>query len=186
MLVVTVVGIAIPVWISRSEMQTKSLQMRIVSQTMLQPGSTKTVSGLKILVDSIELEHPVLSVLELANNGSMSILPSEFEASLKIMVGADAQIVRAENTSVNPENLAPKITRNTEQDFVLAPLLLNPGDTMTFAVLTAKKDPVFSVNARIVGIRNVTLENGLAHEQIYKKSLFQLFTAFFLTIRWAF
>jgi hypothetical protein len=109
-------------------------------------------------MDGVELERPYLTVLELRNNGSRPIPATDYEDSIQILVSEGVKIVRAQVTDVQPKDLQPKSTSDVAV-LRLSPLLLNPGDLITFGITTGGGKPTFTVRARVAGISSIPLED---------------------------
>lgn len=175
-LLATLAGVVVPIWLWRADHQARSLQLRVASQTSLEPEVPKVVSGLKLLVDGADLERPFLTVLELTNDGSRPIQAIEYEDSIQVLVSEGVRLVRTQMTDVQPEDLQPRFNSDGEK-LKISPLLLNPGDLMKFAIITAGGKPTFKVRARIAGIQSIVLEdrdirkNSLTRGEVVVRSL---------------
>lgn len=157
-LVATIAGVVVPVYLWRSDLQARSLQLRIAAQTALSPEIPKTVSGLTLAVDGINIEQPFLTTLEITNDGSRPIQATDYEDSINITTNEGTKLLRAQLTDVKPKDLQPKLSTDNGR-LQISPLLLNSGDSMTFVVVTSGGKPNFNVHARIAGIQSVTLED---------------------------
>jgi len=149
-------GVVVPVWLWRADHQARSLQLRLTSQTSLEPDVPKTISGLKLSLDGAAIDQPFLSVLELANDGDRPISATDYEDSIQILMSEGVRLIRAQVIDVQPKDLQPKFSGNGG-NLLISPLLLNPGDTITFAVITARGKPSFKVRTRIAGIQSVSV-----------------------------
>ena len=83
-LVVMVVGLAVPVWLSRQEQGGKQLSVYLLSQTSLQPPTDESMPELHLTLDNVSVEDPVFSLLQVANDGSKPISTKDFESPLEI------------------------------------------------------------------------------------------------------
>jgi hypothetical protein len=175
----TLAGVVVPIWLWRADVQARSLQLRVASQTSLEPDVPKTVSGLKLSVDGANIDRPFLTVLELMNDGSRPIPATDYEDSIQILVGEGARLIRTQITDVQPKDLQPKLSSDGGK-LLISPLLLNPGDTMTLAIITAGDKPTFKVHARIAGIQSVVVEYRAARKSSATGLVVQLSVAFFL------
>lgn len=150
----TVASLLIPVWIWRSDVNSKSLQFRVISLVGLQPETATSISGLQISVDGLLLESPFLTVLELSNSGDRPITTSDFEVPLELRAQEGATIVKASVASVSPNDVKAIVT--TKAGYVeLKPMLLNPRDSVTISVLSSGLQPTYTASSRIVGIASV-------------------------------
>jgi len=155
-LLLTIAGLLIPVWIWRSDVNSKSLQFRVNSLVSLQSETAPSISGLQISVDGIPLKSPYITVLELTNSGDRPISTSDFEAPLELRPQEGAVIVRASITSVSPKDVKAIIETKAEL-LELKPMLLNPKDSVTISILSSGVRPVYTVSSRIVGIASVPI-----------------------------
>ena len=156
-LIATLAGILVPlIW--EMNLQAKSLQFRIASQTPLMPDIPNEVAGLNLSIDGIRLERPYLTVLELTNDGNRPIPVAEYGDSIQLSMSNEARIVRVQVTGTDPKGIQPKLT-NDSAIINLSPLLLNPEDVITFAVITRGGTPTFNVNARVAGISEVLIDD---------------------------
>ncbi|MGH8719792.1 MAG: hypothetical protein ACREV0_12760, partial [Burkholderiales bacterium] len=183
-LVATIAGVVVPVYLWRADLQARSLQLRVASQTALAPDVPKTVSGLTLSVDGVNLEQPFLTVLELTNDGSRPIPVTEYEDSIQVITNEGVRLVRAQLTDVQPKDLQPKFSIDHEK-LQISPLLLNPGDLITFAAITSGGKPDFSVRARIAGIKSVVLEDRSARKSNTAKRVLFSSVAFLLIFVYA-
>lgn len=157
MLLVTLASVIVPWWLWHADQTSHSLHFQLVSQTSLQPDETDTLSGLKLSLDGVDLQAPYLSVFELINDGSKPVTTSDFESPIELSTSSDSIIARAQVTKAIPKDLKAELVTD-KQSIKIKPLLLNPKDALTLAVITSGKRPQFSTRARIAGITSVPLE----------------------------
>ena len=153
-LFVALLGVAIPVWLWRSDLQSKSLTLKVVSQTNLTPDVPSSISGINLTFGGVAILNPHLTVLELVNDGAKPVTASDYESSLEIEVVKGAPLVRAQVAGARPHYLKPKVAVNG-QIISVGPLLLNPEDSITLALVTSGKQPTFDVRARVEGVGDV-------------------------------
>jgi hypothetical protein len=91
------------------------------------------------------------------------------------------QIVRIQVTDVQPKDLAPKVNRESAT-VRISPLLLNPGDTITFGVITSGEKPLFKARVRIAGVQSVSIDDGTARKENVMLRAIHFVTAFLLFI----
>jgi hypothetical protein len=155
-LAATVAGVLVPVWLWRADLDARSLHIRKISQTSLQPPDTAKSLDLHVFAGGAELTNAYVTVFELINDGTRPVPAGDFESPLEIYCENNAEIIRASLTKVTPPDLAPTV--GLENGSVrIKPTLLNPGDSMTLAIITTKNDPTFSSRARIAGVRTVPI-----------------------------
>lgn len=155
-LVATLAGVLVPVWLWREDLDARSVHFRKLSQTSLQPPDSAKALDLRVTVGGAELQSPYLTVFELVNDGARPVAASDFEAPIEITSKNKAEIVRTSVTGTTPTDLLPSLSVEAGVAKI-KPMLLNPGDSVTIAVLTTKEEPVFGSRARIAGIRTVPI-----------------------------
>ncbi len=157
-LIIAFAGVVVPVFIWQADFNSRSIQLQIFSQTLLDPDVPKAVSGLRISMDGTDLDRPYLTVIELKNNGDRPILATDYEEEIQIIVDNGARLVRAQLTETAPQDVQPLFTNN-DKFLKINPLLLNPNDSMTFSLITDGEKPFFKTRARISGIKFIELED---------------------------
>ena len=189
----TIIGVLIPVWIWRADLNARSLIFRIASQTSLHPDAAGSIAGLQVVVDGVPLKSPYLSVIELSNDGEKPILSSEFEAPLEIRVVEGSSLARAQVTESKPNDVEAVLT--IEGQLVkIKPLLLNPKDVVTISILTAGNKPQFATKARIAGIsmvpvygsdgKNSHIQNGITAIALLFGALLLLIASNITGVNW--
>lgn len=163
------VTVAVPVWIWQADQSSKALSIQLNTRVQLQPIEEKDPPGLEISVDGTRLENPYLVVFEIRNGGSKPIPAVDFESPLDILLESKTSFVRSEVTEKNPKDIEATII-SERQRISLKPTLLNPKDTIEITAITSGAPPIFGSKARVVGISNVSLEDG-TNEKTSKTTL---------------
>ncbi len=171
-LVFTVAGVLVPVWIWKADMTARALHFRKISQTALHPPDTAKALGLKILAAGTEVPVPYLTVFELANDGAKPILAADFESPIELIPASKkATIVRASVTGVKPSDILPTLEIDSGA-VKIKPMLTNSGDVVTIAVLTSgEEEPSFSARARIAGISQISIIDDEARKPSLLRSM---------------
>lgn len=152
--ILTVVGIAIPVWLWQADLNSKSLSLQLASQTPLTSTSAGTIKGLEVSMDGVKIELPTLSVVTLLNDGRKPLPATDFEAPVEVRVASGSRIIRAEVISSHPKDIEAKLEWNkTTVKFI--PVLINANESITVSILTEGPQPTFSSRARIIGVSKV-------------------------------
>ncbi|OAI00155.1 hypothetical protein A1353_19635 [Methylomonas methanica] len=180
-LVLTIISVIIPVWIWRSDLESRSLQLRVASQVNLQPDNVGSISGLQVAVDGVPLKSPYLTVLELSNDGDKPIPSADFEAPLEIRLAEGSVVARAQVTETKPKDIEASLSWET-QAIKIKPLLLNPKDIVTVSVLTSGKKPEFGARARIAGISVVPIDENVGYASRSQKAVMLFFAALLLFV----
>jgi hypothetical protein len=160
MLAVTIAGVVMPVWLWRADLSSRSLHFRLISQTSLQPADTASLPDLKLTVDGAELVSPFLTVVELLNDGNRPVPSSDFEGPIQLVVSKPSSIVKARITAKNPKELMTQLVTDPSS-IQISPFLINPGDSLTIAVVTSGPLPNFEPRARIAGLRTLPIEDSV-------------------------
>ena len=180
MFLAALAGVAVAWWAWYAELNSHSLHFRLVSQIALQPEEKDTLQGLKISIDGVALETPYLSVFELVNDGYKPVTTSAFESPIELHVEPNAFVARARVTDTAPKDLETELVAE-KQSVKLKPLLLNPKDTLTIAIITSGKRPQFTTRARIAGVATVPLEDETKTSKLGTKKWVLLVFGFLLT-----
>lgn len=182
----TIAGIAVPVWLWQVDLSAHSLSVRLASSVALQPVGTISIPDLQISIDGVNIKSPFISTLELSNDGSRPVPTSDFESPIELSVGQDTQVVRARVSSAEPNDLKAELDTN-RQSVKLKPLLLNPKDTLTIAVMTSGGPPTFDVKARIAGISKIKFEDTTTKKKNWKgAAIYFVIALFALILYWVY
>ncbi|MES2046816.1 MAG: hypothetical protein V4447_00330 [Pseudomonadota bacterium] len=173
-LLITVAGVAVPVWLWQADQSSKSISIKLATRISIQPKEQGSASGIEISVDGSRLENPHLVVFEIRNNGSKPIPAADFESPVQITVASTTSLIRASITSKTPKDI-DTILISGRQGMSLKPTLLNPGDTISITAITSGASPTFESKARVIGISNVVLEDGTAKKPNKIEIAFLLF-----------
>jgi ABC-type glycerol-3-phosphate transport system permease component len=153
-----VLGLIIPLWIWRAELNSRALTANLVSSVALQIASTAPMPDIQITIGGKNVESPYLSMLTLTNTGAKPIMAGEYESPIEIGIGGGAKLERASVLSSEPNGLVPELVSETNV-VKIKPLLLNSDDTLQLAIITSGPAPTFLPRARIAGISKITLED---------------------------
>ena len=157
-LLAAVAGVVVPILLWQLDLSSRSLSMRLVTSIALQPETGPSVQDLQVVLDGVKLESPYLSTLELTNDGSKPISTSDFEVPFEVRLSQNQRVVRARISSTQPSAIPGSLVID-KQAVKLQPLLLNPKDSLTFAIITSGGSPTFEPHARISGISKVLYED---------------------------
>jgi len=171
---ITVVSIAVSIWIWQAELSSKSLSIKLNTRISLQPKEQESLPGMEISVDGSRIENPHLVVFEVTNDGSKPILATDFESPLDIRLESKTSFVRSQVTGTIPKDIEATIL-SERQRISLKPTLLNPKDTIAITAITSGAPPIFVYKARVVGISHVSLEDSTIEKTSIVKLVFWLF-----------
>lgn len=108
---------------------------------------------LQVLFDGNLVNQLNLVLLRFANSGNSPIDPSDFQNDIELTFGETAQILKAEVTDKQPENIEIELS-NDGSKIGLKPTLLNQKDAFALMLLVANYKKI-SVNGRIKGVKKV-------------------------------
>lgn len=110
-------------------------------------------SEIQLMFGNRAVENVALSIVRIINTGSEPIRKNDFESSINIIFGPDAEILRAKILNKTPENLSINLSFD-EIAVSIKPLLINAEDSFEVEVLSTTAD-LLEVEARIAGINEV-------------------------------
>lgn len=171
MLVVTLLGVGVPVWLWQYDLHAKSLAVRVVSSVDLHTPQASLLPGLELTLNGEKIDAPALTTIELLNDGSKPIPSADFEGPLELVVANEAKALEAKVATTEPASLS--VMLETEPRVVrVKPLLLNPNDKITINILTSGKNPNIAPRARISGVSDVKMETVASSTKSIKKAIF--------------
>lgn len=121
-------------------------------------------NDLLVMYKGQEVSDLAVLTLVFANDGGKVIATDDFETPISVAFKADAKILTAELVSANPIELVP-IVSHDPQGLTISPLLLNPKDTFSIAVLLQglqfrhPRDLFPRAAARIKGVTKVNFDS---------------------------
>jgi len=81
-------------------------------------------------------------------------LSTDYKHPVRIGFGINARILTAEVSEVSPDNLQASVSIE-DAWLVLAPILLNSGDSITVKTLVSQFDKQVNIDGRIVGVKTI-------------------------------
>jgi hypothetical protein len=159
-IILAIAGIIVPVILWQFDLNAKSIKVRLVSSTELQSSISASIPDLRLMLNGDIISSPILSQIEIINDGSKPIPASDFETPLEININNNSKIIRSTLISTDPKNLKPVIDFKN-QTIQIQPLLLNSGDTIKISILSSGAIPTITANARISGINSIIFDENL-------------------------
>lgn len=151
------IGLLTPYLQGIYDSQAKSLRVNLVDSIGLDPPGAKLVPGLQVTLNGELISSPVVTVLELENDGSKPILTSEFEGPIQLSIENEAKLIEARVAGASQRSLTTSLEFDSKT-VRLQPLLLNPKDNIVLTLLTSGDIPMFVPQARIAGVSSIKLE----------------------------
>ncbi len=154
--------------------QRKALEYQIVAVSPLVSVADEVKGKLQILFEGSPIQNAHLIVVKFVNTGNTPITESDFVAPLSLVFREDhlqtsdiggkqsnifiigrAKVLSAEVIETKPPNSQVSITAK-DAAVIVRPSLLNPQDSITIKVLVTELEDMISVDARIVGVKQLT------------------------------
>ncbi len=152
--VFALVAIAVTVLLYYYQRERRELAFGVLYETQLLSVSTALANRAQISFDGHVVPNIRLVVLALKNSGNRPILASDFQSPFAMRFGEAERPLSVEVSKQFPADLDASVQLQDEQVLV-QPLLLNPGDYLVFKVLTTGESNELSKKARIVGVSKV-------------------------------
>ncbi|MGN6827500.1 hypothetical protein [Paucibacter sp. M5-1] len=175
-LIATVIGVAVSVWIYRTDLSSKSLAVVLKSQTPIAASALDALKDVQVVHGGKPVPDPVLSLVTVTNDGSRPVATADFESPILIDAEGASLLVAAQVTARQPADLKPLLTVDG-RTVSIAPMLLNPGDEFTLALLTAGKPTALRPAARVSGVSNIRLTDSSRFPPILRHPAFYLLLA---------
>jgi hypothetical protein len=154
-----VLGIGASVAIYRLQKLNKRLAYEIISRTTLLTVREELENKVQVLYDGSPVQSLTVFLVRVWNAGSEPIRSSDFERPLSFSAAAPAQILTVDTAAVLPGSLTPELVFEAHS-LTVAPMLLNPGDSLTLKVLVKDASASLEPDARIVGVTRIQEGDG--------------------------
>lgn len=163
----TAIGIMVSIILWILNQRRKQLSYRVLFQGPLFQADRDVAERLLSRFDRIPSSDLGLVVVQLVNNGHLPISPSDFQSRLVISAGPGANVLFTNLSATAPGDLDERC-RSAEgekkslidgfsgHEVVLAPILLNPGDSITVQILAANLRGGIKVIGHINGIGRIS------------------------------
>jgi hypothetical protein len=135
----------------------KALTYEVLSISSLARLHEDVRGHIRLLFDDQEVSDVKLALVRVTNSGNQPIISPDFERPLKFTIdqsNESARILTAGVSKTVPDNLGAEVV-STQSEVILAPLLLNTGDSVTINILTTLFDGDISVDGRIIGVKSI-------------------------------
>ena len=150
-LLATLSGVVVPIWLWQADVGGKSLAITLISSVELQVAEHSSIPDLQVTIGGTAIKSPVLSTIEVSNDGSKPVPASDYEGAIEIGTTKNSKIIRANVSSTYPDKL-PVHLETTSQSIKIYPLLLNPGDKIKISIISSGNLPALTSLSRIAGI----------------------------------
>jgi hypothetical protein len=138
-------------WMQRRR---KALSYEIISRTPLLSVEEEVKGKLQILFDDKPVQDVYLVVARIINTGNVPIVSTDYEDPVNLSFGENSQILTIDSSETNPDSL--RVSTSIEKaKVVLAPILLNRGDSITIKMLISQFDDEIKVDGHIAGVKSI-------------------------------
>jgi hypothetical protein len=181
--------------------QRKALEYQVVAVSPLVSVADEVKGKLQILFEGSPIQNAHLIVVKFVNTGNTPITESDFIAPLSLVFWEDhletsyigetqvnryligkTKVLSTEVIETKPPNSQVSITAK-DATVLIRPSLLNPQDSITIKVLVTEFEAMINVNARIIGVKQLTrYDLDQSKQRHYYQFLIQLVILFFLGI----
>lgn len=154
---VGLIGIIVSVYLWRRGRPRKGLSYRLTALDVVSVHRTAK-DRVSILYDGAPVRDVRIVDLRVANIGNEAIGAGDFEEPFSVALGEGAHVL-SEPTVVRaePNDLQPRASISGNK-LIIAPLLLNPGDSFQISTLVSGLKEGDRLRARISGVRTLTAE----------------------------
>lgn len=177
MLVVTVLGVVVPVIIFGITRETKGLVYEITGGGILLKGDILKTEEVKVVFGEDPLENLDFHLVKIANDGKVPIKRQDFDSPLTISYPKETRVLSAKLWKTTPQNLDVKLS-TTNNIVTVEPLLLNKDENMVLQILSTGKQMNPVINARIIGLDYIK-DNMPDRSEIEKRFNIYLVMSFF-------
>lgn len=152
--VVTILVFIISGFMEQRQQLRRSLGYQVLSSTPLVSINADIKSNLQIMLDGKSVQDVYLILVRIVNMGNAEIRATDYERPITLDFGPQAEILSAEVTDTSSKSLQPLLDIKGPT-LVLAPALINSGESITIKALIIKFHGSISVDGRIAGIRDI-------------------------------
>ena len=152
--VFAILAVAVPLFLYWRQRQRKELSYEFVYRAPLVSIEEPVRGRVKVLLDDKPVQNIHLVAVRILNSGNLPIIPADYERPVSLCFSENAQIVSAEVSETKPKSLQTTVSVEKTK-VVLAPVLLNSGDSLTLKMLVNQFDEKIDVYGHIVGIKDI-------------------------------
>jgi hypothetical protein len=153
--VLALIAVVISIYVYVKQRGTKHILCEVVSNSSVVDISKAIKPDIQIFYKGKLTSDLRLIIIKLQNTGTLPISSKDYEESIQIYLGEDADILDVELVEFSPKSLTPQFTNNVNT-LTLKPLLLNPRDMFVLKVIARKASETIEVKARVLGVSDIT------------------------------
>ncbi len=150
----TILAVIGPIIVYFKQRARKSLQFSIISRTSLFSVREEAKGEIEITYRGMKVENADLVLIEVSNVGDVPIRTEDYETPITFDFGERVQILTAEVTKREPENLGMQASVSGKT-ISLTPILMNAGDSITLKVIATTVGTDIKASCRIVGVKKL-------------------------------
>ena len=158
----------------------KKIDFYVISKSPLVNIDDKYKNDLQIFYKGKEIKEAIALVLRICNSGNQAIRAKDFNRPISFEFKQETKIFNAKIIDVNPTNL--RINFSIEDNIItLEKTLLNPKDSIKISLIASSSEqPV--IDARILGVSKIFLQEDIDEIIWTKKKLIEYYTGIFIII----
>ena len=148
------IAIAVTGLVFKLQKKIKRISYSIELDTRMFSVREELEGKLKITYQKKRVKNIRLLELKFINSGNLPVATSDYERPITVGFGTSANILSAEISETEPNNLG--VTIATElNSFTLSPTLLNPKDSIKIKLLLNNYSGSFNIDTRIIGVSTI-------------------------------
>jgi len=178
-----VVGIAVSVYLWRRGRVRPALSYRLTSPPVVNV-HREVEDRISVFYDKERVADARLLDLRVTNTGNVDISATDFEEPLSVALGTSARVLNRPRVGKTvPPELRPQVSVD-RQDLVIAPLLLNAGDSFEVTVLVSEltHGDRLSLSARVAGVPKLINSGTESSQQQQTRSTVKTTQAYFMAV----
>ena len=156
----TTVAIALAIWFFVLERDNTSLAIVLRSTTALVSPGAKDSENITILYKNTQVDELRLTSFRLVNDGNVPIRKTDFDKPFQLHNGG-GEILDVRRGDTDPSGLDFNIIRIEPNTIQVDPLLLNPGNYISFSIYTTTSIEQFAPSVRVAGFDQLDLVSDL-------------------------
>lgn len=134
----------------------KDISYEVVSSASIVSVNPQVASRVRVTLDGSPVPGIRLSVFRVVNDGDLPVSTSDYEVPIRFVFGQGSVIEAGKGDSAPPQ--LPFTISFDGSSVRLSPLLLNPGDSVSFSVLARSDiESEWYIEGRIIGVKSIDL-----------------------------
>lgn len=151
--IATITGVIVSLFIFFRQRQIKSFSYEVISNLPILNVNDEYKADMEIKFKGNLIQNLHLVVIRFFNSGNISIERKDYDKSVEINFGNQAQLLSIDTIDQIPSNLGI-ILSSDKKTITIQPTLMNKGDSFTIKALVASHETL-SIDGRISGIQRI-------------------------------